>query len=223
MPRRSRLEEQIEFATDGTADPRCPCVLVLDTSGSMMGEPIRELNAGLEVFKSELEADAVAQNRVEIAVVAFNSSVTVEHDFSLVDKFVPPTLVANGSTAMGAALNLALSMVATRKQAYKDNGVQYYRPWVMLITDGEPTDSIDRAVEQIGELEGKGSLAFFAIGVRGANMSVLKTFSVREPVMLDGLKFREFFVWLSASMQKVSASRVGDQVALPPPRGWCVV
>jgi hypothetical protein len=38
-----------EFALN--ADPRCACVLLLDTSGSMDGAPIKALNEGLKAFE----------------------------------------------------------------------------------------------------------------------------------------------------------------------------
>ncbi|MBO9633495.1 MAG: hypothetical protein J7578_10300, partial [Chitinophagaceae bacterium] len=66
--------EQIPFGSESFADnpePRCPCVLLLDTSGSMSGKPIAQLNEGIQTLKKELLADPLASKRVEIAVVTF--------------------------------------------------------------------------------------------------------------------------------------------------------
>ena len=63
-------------------------------------------------------------------------------------------------------------------------------------------------------------LTFFAIGVHKADMKILKQISVREPVKLQGLKFREFFQWLSNSMKSASRSNPGDRIQLSPPLGW---
>ena len=61
------------FADDfaDNPEPRCPCVLLLDTSGSMQGDPIDQLNAGIRAFKTELMADSLALKRVEISIVTF--------------------------------------------------------------------------------------------------------------------------------------------------------
>src|SRR5260221_5240699 len=95
--------EQIPFGTDSFADnpqPRCACVLLLDTSGSMGGLPIIQLNEGIRVFKDELLSDSLAAKRVEIAIVTFGP-VTLESDFQSISNFYPPQLKADGGTPMG--------------------------------------------------------------------------------------------------------------------------
>ncbi len=218
------LEDAVEFAEN--PEPRCPCVLLLDTSGSMNGAPLQALNAGLQSFKTEIVKDNLASRRVEIAVVTFNNEIAVEQDFVTADQFAPPTLTARGMTHMGAAINKALDMVQARKTQYRANGVAYYRPWVFLITDGapqgEPEDLVTQAAQRIKADEAAKRVAFFAVGVENADMDRLAQLAVRAPVKLKGLNFVEMFVWLSASMQKISQSQVDEQVALPPP-GWGTV
>jgi len=215
--------EQIPFADAGFADnpePRCPCVLVLDVSGSMAGHPILELNKGLQQFKTELQTDALAEKRVEVAVVSFGGAVAVEADFQSVPFFVPMQLQANGDTPMGAALVQAIDMVQKRKQTYRANGLAYYKPWIILITDGAPTDAWQHAAAAVHYGEANKHFAFFAIGVEGADLHTLAQISVRTPLRLKGLQFREFFQWLSASMKQVSAKSPGAPNQLPPPTGW---
>lgn len=205
----------IEFAKNPA--PRCPLVLVLDTSGSMAGEPIRELNAGLEALKTDLMSDPLAPTRVEIAIVTFGlNDVQLVQDFVTVSEWVPPRLEAGGLTPMGGALGLALDALFARKATYKANGHQYYRPWVFMLTDGNPTDDIQNAGSRIRQEEASGGAAFFAVLVQGADEVAVRGLSSRPPIRLRGLAFRELFQWLSASQRRVSASQVGEQVALPP-------
>ncbi|HJQ23819.1 MAG TPA: VWA domain-containing protein [Blastocatellia bacterium] len=216
--------ENVEFAEN--PEPRCPCVLLLDVSGSMNGERIAALNQGLQTFKNDLVTNSLAARRVEVAIVTFDSKVEVVQDFVTADQFNPPTLGTGGLTHMGAAIHAGLDLLQQRKSQYRTNGVAYYRPWVFLITDGEPQgeseEIVRQAAQRIRDEEQNKRVAFFAVGVENANMSRLQEIAIRAPVKLNGLNFAELFVWLSASMQRVSQSKIGDQVALPPP-GWSTV
>jgi len=192
----------------------------------MKGTPIAALNEGIKSFKQDLIKDTLASKRVEVAVVTFDSNVVVVQDFVTADQFDPPTLNAQGYTHTGAAIHQALDMIQARKEQYRANGIVYYRPWVFMITDGEPQgepdDVVKIAADRIKEDEESKRVVFFAVGVENANMTRLGEIVVRTPVKLKGLNFVDMFQWLSRSMQAVSHSKVGDQVALPPP-GWSTV
>lgn len=217
--------EQQPFGAGEFADnpePRCACLLLLDTSGSMSGRPIEELNAGLIAFKDELMADAMASKRVEVGIVTFGP-VQVVSEFQTPDMFHPPVLRASGDTPMGAAIQQGLDQLRARKSVYQANGVQYFRPWVFMITDGGPTDSWQAAAAAIREGESSKSFMFFSVGVENADFEKLKQISVREPLRLQGLRFRDLFAWLSNSLRAVSQSKVGDEVPLQSPvtpKGW---
>ncbi|MBX2907156.1 MAG: VWA domain-containing protein [Taibaiella sp.] len=214
--------EQIPFGSDNFADnpePRCPCVLLLDTSGSMAGMPIAQLNDGVRTFRQELLQDPLATKRVEVAVVTFGP-VSIETDFHTVPNFHPRELETTGDTPMGEAIMTGINLVNRRKKEYKENGIAYYKPWIILITDGAPTDEWTSAAAAVRKGEDAKSFAFFAIGVESANMEILKQISVRSPLKLKGLMFREFFIWLSASMKMVSAKTPGSAINLLPPSGW---
>ena len=211
----------VEFAAN--PDPRCPCVLILDTSASMDGAPITAMNSGLQAFQADIRKNTLAQRRVEVAVINFGSNgAEVTQDFVTAGQFEPLTLKAEGSTPIGDAINMALDLLQERKATYKAAGISYYRPWVFMITDGQPTDDWQGAAQRIKQEEARKSVAFFAIGVEGANMEILEQLAVRKPLKLRGLQFAELFVWLSQSQQRVSASRPGDTIALLPP-GWAEV
>lgn len=217
--------EQIHFGTDNFADnpePRCPCLLLLDTSYSMQGKPIEELNNGLIAYKDELSTDSLAMKRVETAIITFGP-VNVENTFCTAQDFYPPFLEATGDTPMGTAISQGIEMIRQRKEEYRQNGISFYRPWLFLITDGAPTDEWRSAASLVKEGENSKSFAFFAVGVEGANMDILKQISIREPLKLDGLKFRDLFVWLSNSMKTVSQSVPGDTVPIQSPQGWAEV
>jgi uncharacterized protein YegL len=220
----SSLDDLVEFAEN--PEPRCPCVLLLDTSGSMQGTAISALNEGLISFRDELLQNSLAARRVEVAIITFNSKVDVVQDFVTVDQFTPPELVAQGLTTMGSGINKALDLIADRKSQYRTNGIAYYRPWIFMITDGEPQgefeDVVEKAAQRLQADEANKRVAFFTVAVENANMSRLGQITVRAPLKLKGLNFVEMFVWLSASMSAVSHSKVDEQVALPP-IGWGTV
>jgi uncharacterized protein YegL len=141
----------IELATN--PEPRCPCVLLLDVSGSMAGAPIAALNEGVRAYKTELIADSLAAQRVEVAVVTFGGRVETVCPFSTAHSFEPPTLIAGGDTPMGQGIVAAIEMVEQRKKQYKQQGLHYFRPWIFMFTDGEPTDSWQAAAEQVKQKE----------------------------------------------------------------------
>lgn len=211
-----------EFAEN--PEPRCPCVLLLDTSGSMQGASIEELNNGLRAFRQELFSDSLSIKRVEIAVVTFGP-VRVIQNFATADEFSPPALEAAGDTPLGSAIERGLILLKERKEILRANGIKLFRPWIFLMTDGEPTDRWQHLPPIIRSGEENKSYAFFALGVKDANFDVLRRIAVREPLKLDGVKFREFFLWLSASLKNISRSTPGDAVSIPDykPYGWAEI
>ena len=208
---------------------RVPICLCLDTSGSMTGEPINELNAGVSMFYNAIREDEMALYSAEIAIVTFgDGGVQCIADFAgLATRNTPPVLEASGMTPMGEAMNMALDRLDARKEAYKKVGVDYYQPWLVLMTDGAPNGSdseLARAESRTQSLVSEKKLTIFPIGIgREADMKVLQQFSPnRPPLRLKDLKFREFFQWLSQSVSRVSQSIPGERVPLDQNgiKGW---
>lgn len=225
----ARLEEQIEIANP--QHPHCATVLALDTSGSMHGDKIRQLNEGITYFRDDVLSDDLARKRVEAAVVTFGSRVVLAQGFSPMDAFAPSTFKADGSTPMGGAILRSIELVRERKAAYRRMGTDYYRPWIFLVTDGEPTDMKPsdelwrRVTEEVHAGEAAHEFLFFGVGVEPADMDTLRRICPpeRPPLHLRPGRFRDMFQWLSRSQRHISASRVGEQLALPPatgPDGW---
>ena len=224
---------RVSFADN--PEPRCAVALLLDTSGSMDGRPIRELNAGLQSFAQALREDTLASLRVEVAMVTFGGKVRcldvglangqeipfdAAQAFVTADAFRPPLLGAGGDTPMGEAMRRGLELLRTRKAVYKTNGIDYFRPWLFLLSDGYPTDrDWEQAAQAARDEESRRGVSVYAVGVEGADLAKLGRFTGRQPLKLKGLAFRELFQWLSSSLSAVSQSKPGEQVPLPPV-GW---
>ncbi|SHH23786.1 vWA domain-containing protein [Clostridium grantii] len=218
-----RLEDLVNNPT-----ARVPVCLCLDTSGSMDGTPINELNEGVRLFYEAIREDETALYSAEISIVTFGGEASLIEDFANIDRQpVAPILQAHGMTPMGEAVNLALDCLEKRKQEYKDKGVDYYQPWLVLMTDGAPNGSsseLSTAIQRTVELVNDRKLTVFPIGIgKDADMNILQQFSpTRKPLRLQGLKFKEFFDWLSKSVSKTSQSTPGEKVQLDVEgiKGW---
>lgn len=218
-----RIEDLVNNPT-----ARIPVCLCLDVSGSMAGERIDELNQGIELFYNAIKDDEVALYSAEISIVTFDDRATQLVDFASLElQPMPPRLTAGGLTYMGEGVNLALDLLEQRKKEYQDKGVDYYQPWLVLMTDGEPNGNaieFNRAVSRTVSLIDNKKLTIFPIGIGSdANLNILAQFSPNKPPLrLQGLKFKEFFTWLSQSVSKVSQSSPGEKVTLDTDaiKGW---
>lgn len=209
--------------------PRVPVSLCIDTSGSMLGDKIRELIEGVNLFYDAIDEDDDAHDAAEVSIVEFNSAATLIQDYASIERLERiETIDPSGLTFLGEGVNLALDTLEKRRSVYSGSGVLYYQPWLVLMTDGQPNGSpaeLERAVQRVTELIAARKLTVFPIGIgKDADMAVLARFSPvdRPPLRLQGLKFKEFFEWLSKSVSRVSRSTPGDNVKLDLEglRGW---
>lgn len=206
-------------------ETRCPVVLVLDCSASMDGAPIAELNAGIAAFLADIAADPLTRLRLDLAIVTCGGGIGVAKGFARTEEFAVPSLAAAGDTPLGGALLVALDMIEARKRLYREAGVPYHRPWLFALSDGAPTDGEvwREAAAAIRHGEREKKLAFFAVGVEGADFALLAELSPpdRPPLKLKGVRFGALFRWLSSSMRRLSTARVDpDDIDLPPVEGW---
>nr|WP_272952993.1 VWA domain-containing protein [Mycolicibacter kumamotonensis] len=203
-----------------------------DVSGSMDGEPIAALERGFAAFTEYLHNEALASKRVEVAVVTFGTVATVLVPMQEARTLQPVQFTAGGTTNLAAGINLALDIIEDRKHAYKVAGLQYYRPWILVLTDGKPNlDGFDAAVARLNAAETARGVTVFAVGAGPrVNYQQLGRLSLqRSPAPLDGLKYEELFEWLSASLSNVSNSAEfghsdadlgGEGIPLPSVSGW---
>lgn len=187
---------------------------------------IQEMIGGVQLFYDNLLADDVARYSAEVCVVTFGDNAPeLIIDFANLDRQESERrqkisgLKAKGGTPMGEAVNMALDCLEARKQDYKDKGVDYYQPWLVLMTDGEPNGSaseLKRAIDRTNDLVNVRKLTVFPIGIGDeADMNCLAKFSPRrEPLRLKGMNFAGFFEWLSQSVSRTSQSMPGDTVKL---------
>ena len=128
-----------------------PVIILADTSHSMGGGPLEELLSILEEFGTVPKADYIAQDHMDICIIGFGTEVSTILPFCSTPNYTVPNLIASGSSSMNKALEIALDTLQKRKDTYRSVGIQWYRPWLILCTDGKASD-IDREAVVIPRL-----------------------------------------------------------------------
>lgn len=215
--------------TPTNQEPRALLVLVLDTSYSMDQDPIKELNRGLIEFSDGIKRDPIARKRVEIAIITFDSEVKCIQEPAHIDEFNMPVLEVQGTTKLVDGVRTAITFTDARKNWYRKNGLDYYRPHIVLITDGSPDRDQDinglKNEIKIGGQEKH--FIFMPIGVTNADHYMLNQIAQFDyPALpLEGLEFGKFFKWLSKSISSVSKSSPDEKTSFTNPdwiskTGW---
>ena len=200
------LEKNNAVAPSG---PRMVCVLLLDTSSSMSGNPIASLNKDINGFKALTTLDEIAQ--IDVAIIEFNSSSHVVQDFVPLPKMEPVSLSASGLSAMGAGINLAIDKIRERNKLYAAMGIPCFGSWILMITGGAPTDDILSARQRLIDEESKrqyGMLEFWAVGIPGHDKKTLTSLT-KSYIALDEAKFDEILILLIERMVNIS-DRIDD-------------
>lgn len=181
---------------------------------------IDELNKGMKLLRKTLEENDVAKYSAELCLVKFADSAECVLDFASLERQEQfPELVADGMTRMGEGVNLALDKIEEAIAQCEKVGVDYFTPWLVIMTDGQPNGSsaeLARAEARIRKMvEAKKLIVLpIAIGNEADQSALAKLSPDRAPVKLRGLRFKEFFEWLSKSIERTSNSMPGEIIPL---------
>lgn len=208
---------------------RLPVYLLLDCSGSMMGEPIEAVKQGVKALISELRGDPQALETAYLSVITFDSSARQVSPLTELMMFQEPELRASGATALGGALNILIDCVNNEVRKATETQKGDWRPLVFILTDGSPTDieTFNKAAQSLKSLKVANIIACAAGS--NANTSYLKqiTESVLMMNTLSAGDMAQFFAWVSGSIKTSSKSletKPGGAIELPPPpQGFVVV
>ncbi len=201
---------------------RLPVYILLDTSGSMRGEPIHSVNVGLQSMLSALRQDPYALESVHLSVITFDLEAKVYLPLTPLDQVQIPDLdvPSAGATFMGAALELLAQEVQQHVQKSTDDVKGDWRPLLFLMTDGSPSDvyAYQQMLPTIKQLN-FATIVACAAGPKAKTESLLQL--TNQVVVLDSMdsnSFASFFKWVSASVVAGSSSAgVTDSISLPPP------
>ena len=201
---------------------RLPVYLVLDTSGSMHGEPIAAVETGVQTLVSALRQDPYALETAYLSVITFDSTAKQIVPLTELTAFQMPAIQASGTTALGDALSLLAQKIDTEVAKTTAEVKGDWKPLVFIMTDGCPTDSWQNGLAEFRKRK-VGMVVACAAG-QGADTNVLKqiTECVVQLDTADSSTIKAFFKWVSASVstgsQKVdSGSEMAGLGELPPP------
>lgn len=203
---------------------RTPCILVLDTSGSMSsGGRIDKLNDGLAAFQRTVTSDETLCQHVMLMIIGFGTEAEFLCDWTQADEFQAPVLKADGQTAMGEAMRMAHAAIVDIRVKLKSKGIPYTRPWIFLISDGGPNDEgwEQAAAESRKACEDKLGPVVWPIAVPpDADGAALKLFArgdMKVYSLGEDANFRSFFERLSSTLGALCMTPPGQKIQIQAP------
>lgn len=200
---------------------RLPVYLLLDTSGSMCGQPIEAIHQGIKALLSDLRSDPQAIETAYLSVITFDSSARQLIPLTELMAFQEPNLIASGSTALGDALKLLDKCIDKEIRKSSDTQKGDWKPLIFIMTDGMPTDSWEKVADKIKKKK-LGNIIACAAGPDADDTALKRITEI--VIRLDTLQpdsLKAFFQWVSSSI-KVTSQSVAQVAAdapinLPPP------
>jgi uncharacterized protein YegL len=202
---------------------RLPVYLLLDTSGSMSGEPIEAVKTGVQTLLSTLRQDPYALETAFLSVITFDSTAKQVVPLTELATFQAPSITASGTTAFGEGLALLGDRIEAEVAKTTADAKGDWKPLIFIMTDGSPTDDWAKGLDRLKKVR-TGVIVACAAG-QSVDTSILK--QITEVVVqldtADSNTIKAFFKWVSASVstgsQKVDQGQkevtgLGD---LPPP------
>ena len=201
---------------------RLPVFLLLDTSGSMQGEPIHAVNAGLQSLVATLRQDPHALDSVHISIVTFDIEVKEIMPLTALEDLNLPAITTpqSGATMLGAGLSYVCDKVASEVRKTTADTKGDWRPLLFVMTDGKPSDTLafQEVIPRI-KVSNFGSVVACAAGPKADASALGKiTDNVVHMDTMDSATFSKFFAWVSSTINQGSSSvGAANSVTLPPP------
>lgn len=202
---------------------RLPVYLLLDTSGSMYGEPIESVKNGLQTLLSSLRQDPYALETAYLSIIEFNSTVTQSVPLTDLMSFQTPELKPSGTTSLGQGLTLLASKINEEVKTTTLDEKGDWRPLIFIFSDGGATDDLQKGIDNLRQTK-VGMVVACAAGHGAAHDELLKiTGNVVSLENADSNAISAFFQWVSASIstnsQKIESGNgdISELSELPPP------
>jgi len=201
---------------------RLPVYFLLDTSGSMNGEPIQALNNALSGMVNTLRSDAQALDSLWLSIITFDRDVKEIVPLTELVNFQLPEITCpeSGPTNMGAALEMLCKKVSVEIRKGNENQKGDWKPLLFLMTDGSPSDiaTYREAIHKV-KRQNFGVIVACAAGPKAKNEFLKElTDTVVHLDMADSSTLKSFFKWVSDTIEQGNKSMgTTENVPLPPP------